>query len=127
MKNLLILLFFVTSLFSQESYYYKNGKKVFLKKVTTLSRSHVNIDYYTNSVGIVLGVSDKIIVQLKLHDNLDKYMKLYDLSLKKVIGKNLYLLKVHDKSLTLKIANALSHKEDVVYAQPDFIKKSLRR
>jgi len=127
MKNLFILLLFVTSLYSQEYYYYKNSKKVQLEKVTSISRTQSVVDYYKNDMGILLGVSDKIILKLKLHDNLDNYIKLYDLHIEKVISENLYLLTVKDKSLTLEIANSLNEKEDVVYAQPDFIKKSLRR
>jgi len=127
MKNLFILLIFVNSLFSQEFYYYKNSKKVLLEKVTSFTRTHSNIDYYTNNRGITLGVSDKIILKLKLHDNLDKYIKFYNLHIEKVMSENLYLISVKDKSTTLEIANALNQKEDVMYAQPDFIKKSLRR
>lgn len=117
----------MTSLYSQEYYYYKNSKKVQLEKVTSISRTQSVVDYYKNDMGILLGVSDKIILKLKLHDNLDNYIKLYDLHIEKVISENLYLLTVKDKSLTLEIANSLNEKEDVVYAQPDFIKKSLRR
>jgi len=127
MKNLLLFLFVVTSLYSQEYYYYKNAQKVVLEKAVTLLRNTSNIDYYQNNAGIILGVSDKIILKLKLHDNFDKYVKLYDLHTVKMISENLYLVKVSDKSLTLEIANSLSQKKDVMYAQPDFIKKNLRR
>ena len=127
MKTLLLFLLFVTSLYSQEYYYYENGKKVQLEKRITISRNNSSVDYYQNNAGILLGVSDKIILKLKLHDNLEKYLKLYDLNIIKKMSKNLYLVNVKDKSLTLEIANSLSQKEDVLYAQPDFIKKNLRR
>jgi len=127
MKNLLLFLLFVTSLYSQEYYYYENGKKVQLEKRITISRNNSSVDYYQNNTGILLGVSDKIILKLKLHDNLEKYLKLYDLNIIKKMSENLYLVNVKDKSLTLEIANSLSQKEDVLYAQPDFIKKNLRR
>ena len=117
----------MTSLYSQEYYYYENGKKVQLEKRITISRNNSSVDYYQNNTGILLGVSDKIILKLKLHDNLEKYLKLYDLNIIKKMSKNLYLVNVKDKSLTLEIANSLSQKEDVLYAQPDFIKKNLRR
>jgi len=127
MKNLFIFIILVTSLFSQEYYYYKNTQKISLKKLSSTSRAQINIDYYTNDKGLILGVSDKIVVKLKLHDNLEKYLKMYDLHIEKIISKNLYLLGVKDKSVTLEISNTLNQQEDVIYAQPDFIKKSLRR
>ena len=117
----------MASLCAQEYYYYKNDAKVQLEKVTTTLRVNAMFDYYKNNMGVILGVSDKIILKLKLHDNLDKYSNLYDYHVEKEMGNNLYLLKVKDKSLTLKVANELSKQKDVIYAQPDFVKKSLRR
>jgi len=45
----------------------------------------------------------------------------------KKISKNLYLFKSSSKSVTIDITNRLSEKQDVQYAQPDFIKKIIKR
>lgn len=112
---------------ASDNYYYKNNQKVSIKPSTSVLRSDVGIDYYQNDKGILLGVTDKLIVKLKNSNNLKKYLVEFNLIMEKTLGKNLYLLKAQEKSLTIDISNRLSEKEDVVYAHPDFIKQRVRR
>ncbi|MEA3371687.1 MAG: hypothetical protein U9Q40_10140, partial [Campylobacterota bacterium] len=77
--------------------------------------------------GIVLGVSDRLILKLKNPQNLKEYLLEFDLKIERSLSENIYLLQVSDKKLTLEISNRLSEKEDVEYAHPDFIKQRKKR
>jgi len=128
MKNITIIFIVLIQLgCANDSYYYKNNKKVTLTPNTSMLRSSLSLDYYQNDKGIILGVSDKLIVKLKDSSSLEKYLSEFNLTLEKTLSKNLYLLKTQNKSLTINISNRLNEKEDVKYAHPDFIKKRMRR
>ena len=92
-----------------------------------MSRSNSSIDYYSTEKGITIGVTDKLIVKLKNDSSLGKYLNEFNLVLEKVLGKNIYLLRVNNKNLTIDTSNRLAEKKDVLYAHPDFIKKRMRR
>ena len=130
MKNIktitIILILFVQSGCASDTYYRSNDK-VDITPIPSLSKSNSNIDYYQNEHGTVLGVSNKLIVKLKESGSLENYLDEFNLTLEKTFGQNLYLLISSDKSLTIEIANRLSEKDDVAYAHPDFIKKSIKR
>ncbi|MEA3369984.1 MAG: hypothetical protein U9Q40_01440, partial [Campylobacterota bacterium] len=81
-------------LFSQvgcasDSYYYKNSQKVELQPKPF--RSSTKIDYYQNSRGIVLGVSDRLILKLKNPQNLKEYLLEFDLKIERSLSENIYL------------------------------------
>jgi len=128
MKHILIIfVVFLQYGCASDNYYYQNNKKVSLSLIDSMTRGYSSIDYYKNERGTVLGVSDNLIVKLKNSKNLSNYLKEFDLKMEKSLGQNLYLLKTKDKSLTLNISNTLNKKADIEYAQPDFIKKNIRR
>ena len=81
-------------------YYYKNNQKENLTPHTSISRSNSNIDYYQNNEGVVLGVTDKLIVKSKDDKELEQILNEFNLTLEKNLSKNLYLLKTSNKSLT---------------------------
>lgn len=54
-----------------------------------------------------MGVSDQLIVKVSADNELQQYLSELKLSIVKEISKNLYLLKVTDKSLTIVAANKL--------------------
>ena len=112
---------------ASDTYYYQNNKKVNLIPIKPLSRDMSHIDYYKNNNGIVLGVTDKLLVKLKDKTYLENILKEYHLIFVKKIDKNLYLLKTRDKNLTIKTSNMLIKKDFVEYAHPDFIKKLHKR
>ncbi len=128
MKFLQLIL--MTTLFgiAQDNYYYQGNEKVFLKPYrTSVSRNLSQIEYYVNENGTLLGVTDKIIVKLKDSASMEKLLKRYSLFADRKIGPNLYVVKTKDKSTTIEIANQLNVNENVVYAQPDFIRKKFQR
>lgn len=126
-KTFLFLILILQLGCANDNYYYKNNQKVNLTPQTFISRSASNIDYYQNDKGIVLGVTDKLIVKLKDAKKLEKILSEFNLTLEKTLSKNLYLLKTSNKNLTVDISNRLSEKEDVAYSHPDFIKKIMNR
>ncbi len=127
MKNIIILIALFQFGCASDNYYYKNNQKVSITPNTSISRSDSSMDYYENEKGIVLGVTDKLIVKLKDTNSLQKYLNKFNLTLEKTLTENLYLLKVENRSLTIDISNRLNEKEDVKYAHPDFIKKRMSR
>jgi len=128
MKYIVILfLVLFQSIFAKEVYFYQGGKKVILVPQNNISRGYSDVDYYLTSRGISLGVTDLMIVKFKNIENLNSYLSEFNLAVVKKISKNLYLFKSSSKSVTIDITNRLSEKQDVQYAQPDFIKKIIKR
>ncbi len=127
MKIVLFFIVLTQFLYASDNYYYKNNKKVTIIPTVSLLRATSTIDYYKNDRGIVLGVSDKLILKLQDGNDIQDYLLEFNLIIEKLLAKNLYLLRVKDKSLTIDISNRLSEKEDVLYAHPDFIKKRISR
>ena len=128
----IILIILIQLALAQDNYYYKNNQKQSLTPINvvntkSLSKVKSTMDYYENENGIVLGVSDKLILKLNNEDNLQVYLDEFNITLKKILSKNLYLLKVEDKKSTIDISNRLRQKDDVEYAHPDFTKKRVRR
>jgi hypothetical protein len=112
---------------ANDNFYYQNNKKIYLTPYQNISRSISNINYYQNDKGVVLGVTDKLIVKLKDVSNIKSLTDKYDLILVKKLSKNLYLMKVGNKNSTIDIANKLNEENSVEYAQPDFIKTMFHR
>ncbi|MDO8454304.1 MAG: hypothetical protein Q7S59_07020 [Sulfurimonas sp.] len=130
MKSLMIFLMLLLQYGSaDDTYYYKNNHQVAITKIpiTNSYRDSSTIDYYKTDNGVTLGVTNKIIVKIASESDIKKYLNAFNLTIEKELGKNLYLLKAENKSLTLDISNRLSEKEDVEYAHPDFIKKRVSR
>ncbi len=112
--------------YSQDHYYYKDNTKVSLKAYKSNTGNTTKVNYYKNEKGILLGITDKIIIKVD-EVNLKQYTQEFNLTIEKKLSANLYLLKVSDRNTTLNIANSLSQKEGVKYAHPDFIKKRILR
>ncbi len=72
-------------------------------------------------------MTNKIILRLDNHSSLDKYLKDFNLTKIKKLGKNLFLVEVENNESTLEIANQLSQCKGIQYAHPDFIKKKVLR
>ncbi|MCX6077716.1 MAG: hypothetical protein NTW78_12640 [Campylobacterales bacterium] len=114
---------------ADDTYYYKSGQRVTITKVSTTGsyRGSSTIDYYKTDNGVIVGVTDKIIVKLNSDSDIKKYLDEFNATIEKELGKNLYLLKAENKRLTIDISNRLSEKNGVEYAHPDFIKKRVSR
>ena len=72
-------------------------------------------------------VTSRIIVKTSNKALLDKYLQDYNASIKKELGKDLFLLKVEDVNQTLDIVNSLHDKEGIIYIHPDLIRKRFLR
>ncbi|MBU0720436.1 hypothetical protein KJ877_03780 [bacterium] len=133
LKNLCLLLI-STSLFSSEVYFYQNKKKVFitptqlkLSNARVATHSFDTIKYFTTSNNILLGITNEILVKYRNMYALEKIQLRYSLVPIKRITHDIYLYKIDDADLTLKISNALYEEDDIEYAHPNFIKKTQNR
>ncbi|WP_456323342.1 S8 family serine peptidase [Hydrogenimonas sp.] len=119
---------FVASLYLfGADYYYMNGdKRVDLtpmpQKETAL-RGLKNIMTFKNPAGQEIAIPDKIIVKFKTLDNTGDYLNLYDLKVLKKLRGGVYLLGAKSPKAAIEAANALNDAPDIMYAQPDIIKK----
>lgn len=114
---------------SDLNYYYNNGEKIYLSKYISIQRDIKNdIDYYQLQDSLyTVGVTKNILVKFKSTNDKEVILKKYDLVLVKELYKNLYMVKVTDKNITLKTANMLHNEISVEYAQPDFVKQQIKR
>jgi len=125
---LVILIFLVTTLVADDNFYYQNGKKISLSFIVMpTSRTNNTMRFYKNERGTLLGVSKRLIVKFKADISPDDYLKKFNLTMVKSLGKDLYLLETKDISSTIDISNKLTQLDEIKYAHPDFTKKRRRR
>lgn len=121
-----ILLFFHYT-YAENVFYDKNNTRYLRKYSGTELLFSTNVDSYVNNRNMVVGVTKQLIVKFINTNNLQNYLKEFHLIIKKKLSKNLYLLVSDDKSKTIEISRQLNKKEDIQYAQPDFVKKIKKR
>ena len=127
LKKIIFIIILVHNLYSTEVYYFNSKQKIHIKPINVISRDISQTDYYQDNKGMIVGITNKLIVKLKEGTSIIEILKKFNLVLEKKIGKRIYLLKCHDKSLTLQISNNLNSEKDIEYSQPDFIKRRVRR
>lgn len=128
MKLIFITILLYQSCIAGDSFYYKNNEKVDIAPYSNQSRSfNSDILYWKNENGVVLGISNLLLVKFITEIDMPKYLSRYNLSIEKNLGEGLYLLKTQGKTYTIDISNRLNEKEDVKFAHPDFIKKRVKR
>ncbi len=136
MKQIFIfIVFFNSFLFSSDTFFYKNGKKISLEpieNISTNSRSSIDntadIKYYKTSNNVVLGVRDDIMLELKNGYIISNYLSKYNLKIKKQFNDYLYIVeKINIEDSTLDISNLLSLEEGIQSANPNFIKTLKKR
>lgn len=117
-----------TYLIASDMYYYNNNQKVYLtpqesnqsrlqnKSVPNPHAAH----YYKTSSNTQVGITDEILIKTK---NLDAVLHRYDVTLKKRITSDIYLLKAKESALTLDISNQMYEDSNILYAHPNFIRQ----
>jgi len=116
----------VSLLFGGEFYYMNGGKRVELTPVesdTIAPRSSQNILRFKDPKGKDIAIPNRLLVKFKDCDNLDKYLEMYKMKIIKEYPGNTFLLETDSPKSAMDAANALSQKADIVYAQPDLIRK----
>ncbi len=126
MKKLILLMLVASGLYSQDSFYYKNGKKVTLIPKKRIERS-VGVIYYQDKQGNELGINREILVKLKDDQSIKPLLEKYAISLKEKITENIYIVTCKDVTLTLDTANRLYGDSSVIYAHPNFLRKKVFR
>jgi len=121
MKFVLILSLITVAFASEKIFYIYNKKNISLDKIDS------NVSTYKTSNGILLSIDNKILIKFINLNNFYKYMEDYNLSKSKKIDSKLYQFQVFNKSKLFNTINSLALKNDIKYAEPDFIKKSILR
>ncbi len=128
MKTLYLVLILLMGTVGANDVYYLHGSEK--RRLVPLERAQgqdAAADYYRTEKGVVVGVRDRLILSLRPGIPVGTYVDRYGMTLLKAFGRGLYLLQVASRSQTIAVANALCKETGVVYAQPDFIKKAVRR
>ncbi len=126
-RVIIYILLFFQSTYAENVFYDKNNTRYLRKYSGAELLSSKNVDYYINNQNMVVGVTRQLIIKFINTNNLQNYLKEFHLIIKKKLSKNLYLLVSNDKSKTIEISRQLNKKEDIQYAQPDFVKKIKKR
>jgi len=130
MRKLVFLFLSAALLFSADSYYYNNNKKVQLTPLPKSSlqskslKEGVKREFYTIPNGSVVGVSDEILIQT---EHIEYILSCYSVELLAKLGDTLYLLRAKEATQTLQLANKLYEDEKVLLAHPNFTKEIQKR
>jgi hypothetical protein len=126
MRKLVMLLGCVSLVWGGEFYYMSGGKRVELTPVesdTVIPRSSQNILHFKDRQGKDIAIPNRLLMKLKDRKNLDSYLAKYHMKIVKEYANNTFLLETDSPKSAMDSANALSQESDVVYAQPDLIRK----
>ena len=126
MRKFAMFLGCISLLFGGEFYYMNGEKRVELAPVesdTITPRSSQNILRFKDLKGRDIAISNRLLVKFKDRNNLDKYLEMYKMKIIKEYPGNTFLLETDSPKSAIDAANALSQKADIVYAQPDLIRK----
>jgi len=126
MRRFTIVLGCVSILFGGEYYYMNGGKRIELTPVendVSALRSFQNTLKFKDPKGRDVAIPNRLLVKFKNTENLEKYLEMYAMRIVRKFHNNTYLMETVSPQAAIESANALSEKPDVVYAQPDLIKK----
>lgn len=124
MKRAVLFLILTFSLFAEEFFYIKNKRKI--KLIPLENRFELrdkDMLRFKDIEGKDILIPNRVIVKVKDKNSLEKYIKKYNLKIVKKYSNRLYLLKASSAKMALEIANILSQKEEILFAQPDLIKR----
>ena len=124
MKRAVLFLILTFSLFAEEFFYIKNKRKI--KLIPLENRFELrdkDMLRFKDIEGKDILIPNRVIVKVKDKNSLEKYIKKYNLKIVKKYSNRLYLLKASSAKMAIEIANILSQKEEILFAQPDLIKR----
>ena len=119
MKYFLIFLLFINISFA--SYYYQDGKKIYITEVDK-SRTNKNISRYKNELNQEIGIARDILVKFKKDVDIEKILKEYNLTLKERLS-SIYLLEANSTAHALESSAKLVENNIAIFAHPDFLQK----
>ena len=110
---------------SAKTLYYYDGdeKRILTPESTFKQRSIENVHYYKDENGVLMGVSNRIIMKTSTGSTLETLLKTHNLAMGEKLGSSMYVLITPSADMTLDIANTLTKEDGVVFAHPDFIKE----
>lgn len=105
-------------------YYYDGDEKRILTPDTAIQqRTSESTHYFRDENGVLMGVSNRIVIKTATDLTLDTLMATYNLTLGEKLGSNMYVLITPSADMTIDVANSLTKEDGVVFAHPDFIKE----
>lgn len=120
MVKKLLLLIWVPLILNAE-YYFENGNKVELTKLSiTTNRSGKTVTKYRNANGRIFELEDRIILQLKNINDLTKIVEKYDVEVLEEMNSGFVLIRVKDRENIFVISRELQNETFVNFAHPDF-------
>lgn len=140
--HMILLLLPILAFSSENSYYYQNGKKIYLTptevtqdntadNTSSLIRSTPDTEspklYYTNPQGQTLGVTNRIILKFTEDADIQAIFSAYKLTLHKDLKNNMYSVITQSAEGVVDLSNALYELPEVEYAHPDFYIQLKRR
>lgn len=125
MRWFAVLVWCVSMLFGGEFYYMNANKRVDLTPVDSavMTRSSQKLLHFRDLEDRDIAIANRLLVKLKNRNNLGKYLTEYDMKIIKEYPNNMFLFETNSAKLAIDIANILSQKPDVIYAQPDLIRR----
>ncbi len=137
MKKILLLIFLlISSVFSQELFYYSGGHKQPLiakfsryevKNFIPKNAKNIKAIYYRTQNNDLVGISNRIIVGLKDESLKETLLNRYHLKMIEELGNNIYVFQTPDRMKTLDISNEIYKIKGVDFSHPDFIKQKRKR
>lgn len=126
MKKIIVLLPIL--LFSNDLYYYNNGKKVQL--TPTYSQTTQRGDgtsYYENEYGMKVGVNNQVLAKLKPTTLVIDIEQKYNVTFVKKLTRTIYVFETLSAEESINFSSSLVENAEAEFAHPDFIREIKRR
>jgi len=125
-KTIIIPLLVLTIVASASDFYYENGKKIEVIKLSE-KRANSEVSYYKTSNGHKVGVNSEILVQCE--EDVDCQSLLLTYKLKKVsqLTDKIFLVTLKKNENVFEFSQKLYEDENIEIAHPNFTKTKKRR
>ncbi|MEA2049395.1 MAG: hypothetical protein U9O56_01485 [Campylobacterota bacterium] len=126
MLKITLLLFLSIYAISSE-YYYNNGKKVILEKVTQLRSINNDIEYYQTNDGVRLGVSRDILVQCNFDVDCEKILSDFSFDNITMVTNTIFKVTINENQNLFEQSNLLYENKNIKFAHPNFSRTQIKR
>lgn len=126
MKKIIVLLPIL--LFSNDLYYYNNGKKVQLTPTYNQTTQRGDgTSYYENEYGMKVGVNNQVLAKLKPTTLVIDIEQKYNVIFVKKLTRTIYVFETLSAEESINFSSSLVENAEAEFAHPDFIREIKRR
>ena len=126
-KLLLLFLVFSLNLFG-DVYYFSNGEKIVLTKISnTRVLAQDGTVYYETEFGHKVGVRDEILVECEDGVECKKLLLSYNVKKVSSLSKKLFIVKIFDNENIFEVSQKLYNDNKIKLAHPNFMRQKKRR